>query len=103
MLSGYLRGAEQQDITCTVRYYQSQIVTFTWQAVRRNGGVITLPGHMHPTINRDGSAEYISVLNYTLLTEDFQGVLRCTARVDGEINNGYEAKDEQLNFFYGMY
>ena len=44
---------------------------------------------------RHNTAEYSSILNYTLSTDDFLGMIRCIVLVDDETHESYEAIDEQ--------
>ena len=76
---------------------------FTWELVRSNGDVITLPGYMEFTTKlQHNDAAYISSLNYTMSTDDFQGMIRCIVRVNHETHGRYEAKDERLIPCCGM-
>ena len=100
-LSMLWRGKEQPDIKCEAKYYPNRVITFTWELVRRNGDVITLPGFSVKLNYRYGS--YCSALNYTLSTDDIQSMLRCIARVDDETHGICEAKKEKRIHSYGKY
>ena len=91
-LSNPWRQSVQPNITCKVLYYCGKYMTFTWELVRRNGNVITLPGYNLKRYCISGRSSYNSALNYSLPTDDIQSMLRCIARVDDETHRSYKAK-----------
>ena len=91
-------GIEQRDITCGVNYHINGSVTFTWELVRQNGDVITIPGNMMNVTYEgwDHLPYHSSTLNYTLKYDTIHSMLRCIMHVTGEETHGsYKAKIEE--------